>query len=483
MGADFAGLNIALSSLYAQRRGLDVTGQNIANVNTAGYTRQRVVLAPAGGSTVPSVFSTPNGIGEGVQYSATDRLRDAFLEVRSITEHGTLAQALTTQQVFARVEQAFGEPSDTGLQAQLGAYWNAWDDVANHPEDPGARAQLIQRAQGLVTGLTQANTALASQWSSTREQLSAVVDDVNSTAASVASLNQQILSATKAGLSPNDLMDQRDLLVQRLADLAGVTARPGDGGVVNVFLGGTALVNGNRAEKLQVSGATTFQAVPDPATNPTSPAVYLSWAKDGYPAAISSGQTGGMLTALNGTLPSYRYALDKVVTKLVTDVNAVHAGGTDSNGVVHAGGFDMSGTAGTSFFTIGDPANPTASLRLTFTDPALVAASGKAGGPNHDGSNAVTLANFAGQGADRDYRKLIVALGVESQTAGRRAEIQAAITTSVDAAREANSAVNIDEEMTNMVAYQQAYNAAARYLTSVDQMLDTLIKSTGLVGR
>ncbi len=476
MGAEFAGLNIALSSLYAQRRGLEVTGQNIANSNTEGYSRQRVTLNSVGGSVIPAVFSSPTGVGEGVRYSATERMRDSFLEMRSLTEHGALSQALTSQQVFARVEQAFGEPGSTGLQAQLGDYWNAWDDVANHPEDIASRAQLIQRAQTLVTGFQQAGAALATQWTATREQLSAVVEDINSTATSVAALNEAILAASRAGLSPNDLMDQRDLLVQKLADRTGVTTRLGDDGVVDVYLGGTALVRGSHAEALKVAGAGTFDQVTVPAAGPGS-TVSIQWAKDGYPVSAVSGQTGGMLKALNDTLPSYRDGLNKIVVQLATDVNAVHTAG-----------FDMNGAQGVDFFTF-DPTQPpsTATLRLNVTDPSLIAASGvgdpSTPTPNHDGSNAIKLAELAGKGADLAYRKLIVSLGVESQSAQRRAEIQTSITARVDASRDADSGVNLDEEMTNMVAYQQAYNAAARFLTTVDEMLDTLIGRTGLVGR
>jgi flagellar hook-associated protein 1 FlgK len=124
-----------------------------------------------------------------------------------------------------------------------------------------------------------------------------------------------------------------------------------------------------------------------------------------------------------------------------------------------------------------------ASLTVAITDPTKIAASANAGGPNHDGGIALKLAELAGKGPDLEYRKLIVGLGVESQTAQRRAEIQQSITDRIDAYRDADSGVNLDEEMTNMVAYQQAYNAAARFLTSVDEMIDTLINRTGLVGR
>jgi flagellar hook-associated protein 1 FlgK len=472
VGADFAALNVALSSLYAQRRGLEVTGQNVANANTAGYSRQRVVLNSVGGSVVPAIFATSTGVGEGVRYSSTERVRDMFLETRSIAEHGALAKNRGDQQVLFRIEQMFGEPGDNGLQSMLGQFWNGFDDIANHPEDMAARAQLLQRAQTLVTGFHQIGTSLEAQWGSYREQLSAVVDEVNATAANVASLNEAILAASRAGLSPNDLMDRRDLLVQKLADLTGVTTRQGDDGVVDVYLGGTALVRGSRAELLKVSGGTTFDGVGDPSVTPQAGTVSVQWAKDSYPVTLSGGSTAALTNALNSTIPSYRFRLDAIASDLVDAVNDLHVQG-----------FGLDGVAGGNFFAIDDPSRPMTTLKVAITDPTNIAASGIGGGPNHDGSIALKLAELAGKGPDQDYRKLIVGLGVDSQTAQRRAEIQQSIADRIDAYRDADSGVNLDEEMTNMVAYQQAYNAAARFLTTIDEMLDTLINRTGLVGR
>jgi flagellar hook-associated protein 1 FlgK len=475
---DFSGLSIGLSSLYAQRRGLEVTGHNIANANTEGYSRQRVRLEGNAGPIEPAIHAKWEGAGNGVTIRDVQRMHDVFLDARALQEHGAESSLRQTQGLLARVELSFAEPSDSGLQAQMADLWAGFDDVANHPDDLAARSQLIERASTLATSLNRTAGQLATQWSNNREQLGALVQEVNATAARVAELNDSIARAINAGLTPNDLADQRDLLVQELGKMAGVTTKPGDTGTVNVFLGGTALVRGDRAESLAVAPAElSFDDVP-------GTAVTLTWAKDGYPVAGTGGQAGGMLNGLNEVLPRYRDALDGVAANLVGIVNGQHEKGYDENGDAGGPFFASDGTRAST-------------IRVAFTDPAKVAASGtppetvtNADGsqttrPTRDGENARFLAELAGRadGPDQTYRKMIVALGVEAQTVNRRVDIQSEITRQVDAAREAESGVNLDEEMTNMLAYQRAYEGSARFITAIDQMLDTLINRTGLVGR
>lgn len=459
----FFGLNIALSSLYAQRRGLEVTGHNVANVNTDGYSRQRVGLEGVGGNTVPAIHSKWTGGGAGVGVTGTDRLRDHFLESRALGEHALDSGLRQSQQVMARVELAFAEPSPNGVQAQLSEFWAGWGDIANSPTDMAARSQLLERAETLATGFNRTRDDLDAVWDSSVEQLRVTVDEVNATAARIGELNGAIERATKGGLSPNDLADQRDQLVLQLAQSVGATARPGDAGVVDVYVGGTALVRGTRAEQLQVS-VPVGTDVGSASTNP----VQVQWAKDGYPAAVSGGRAGGLLLAVNLDLPDTRAGIDAVAEQLVTQVNAAHGDG-----------YDLGGAPGGDLLSW----DPVLGMGVAISDPVLLAAASEPGG-SLDGRNALALGELASakDGADAAYRSFIVALGVETQAMNRRVDIQADITDQVDAVRDAESGVNLDEEMANMVAYQHAYSAAARHLTAVDEMLATLM-GTGVVGR
>jgi flagellar hook-associated protein 1 len=448
---DFFGLNLALTALYAQRRGLDTTGQNIANVNTEGYSRQRVNMTAIAGATVPAFHTRTSGMtGGGVVVSGVDRLRDQFLEARGLQEHAAQEQLTENQVVFGRLELLFAEPSDTGLGALFADFWNGWHDVANRPDDPAARTQLIERATTLATGLNNAATELETLRTDAGTQLGTVVAEANGMATSIAQLNLAIRNATTAGLSPTDLLDQRDLLVTKLSELVGVTTRVHEDQTVDVYVGAMAIVRGGDSADL------TVDMLASPAT--------LRWAAGGQKADVDSGKAGGLLDAINTVLPRYLAEIQTVTDTLRDDVNTAYKAGI-------VGGDD---------FFVNLPNGSLAVNPTIAADPSTLV-TGDPGGGALDGSRASRIAALSGP--DNAYRRLIVTVGVDAQTANRRVDIQQVITDQVDAARESASGVNLDEEMANMVAYQHAYNAAARFMTAIDEALNTLVNSTGIVGR
>jgi flagellar hook-associated protein FlgK len=188
------------------------------------------------------------------------------------------------------------------------------------------------------------------------------------------------------------------------------------------------------------------------------------------------GTAAGQLSSLNTSLPSYRAALDTFAADLAASLNAAHVAGYDLNGDV---GTNLLGSSG-------GPVSA-ASIVVAISDPALVAASAvapTAGVPAVDHGNADAIAQLRqlSTGSDAGYRRMIVELGVRSAVAQRNLDVQAVISTHVDAARESVAGVNIDEEMTNMLQFQHAYAAAGRLVTAIDETLDVLINRTGLVG-
>lgn len=459
----FDALSTSLSSLYAQRRGMDVVGQNVANASTEGYSRQRVAMQSVGGSTVPALFSTWNGAVGGVTVASVERMRDAFVEERARSEHAGLERATAVQSTYAALEKVSGEPSDTGLQHALGELWAGFGDVANHPDDLAARNQLVQRAAGVTDWLRGASAALSSQWTATRTDLSALADDVNAAAAGVAELNTAIQRATLAGQPANELADQRDGLAMKVAQLTGATTRAGEDGSLDIYLGGTALVRGRLAEKVAVSGPTQLSDVTAGAQ------VGLVWPQFGnQPVTGLGGKAGGLTDSLNVVIPGFSAELDSVAAGLASAVNGQNAAG-----------FDLDGAAGGPLFS----GTTAATIGLATTDPRKVAASATAG--TFDGSNADALAALvsSSSGPDRRYRDVVTNLAVSAASANARVGAQGSVTSSLDDARTSSAGVDIDEEMVNMLTYQRAYEGASRMLTAVDQMLDQLINRTGLVGR
>lgn len=560
--SEFAGLNIALSSLLAQRRGLELTGHNIANANTDGYSRQRVELQ-AVTDPVAGFFSRTSGVGQGVQVESFTRFRDQFLEVRGALEHGAQASLGQMKSALGAIEDLFKEPSDQSVGKNLSDFWAAWDDVANQPDDPAARQQLLERATGLTTTLNQASSQLTQMRADTISKLTTTVSDVNSLATNVAQLNAKISAAVTAGINASDLQDQRDLLVGQLADKVGATIRPGQNGQVDVYVNGTSLVTGNLAQSLTL----------DTSGSP----VVVRWSNDNYPATITGGDTGGLLQVVNVKLPTYQSSLDTIATTLRDQVNTVFAatGGSipagASQNLSAAGnlqfqialnngafatatvaGADWSGAGGAAALQTalqnavnaaigagnatvavsgGNGSALTISLTPTGTNTVQLQASGAniglatllgstpvgldgiggrqfftgtnattlavssafaananaipagtAGNGPLDGSVALTLADAAqsATGADALYRSFVGNLGLDSQQAQRAYDVQTATVQQVDGARQSYSGVSTDEEMTAMVEFQHAYEAAARFMTTVDSILDTLINRTGL---
>jgi flagellar hook-associated protein 1 FlgK len=464
----FSGLNTATTALWAQQRGLDVTGQNIANVNTPGYSRQRAELQSVGGNAVPALYAVSNQIGQGVDADKVIRIRDAFLESRAQTESAATAGLTVGDDTLSAIEQAFREPGETGIQAKMTAVFTAWGDVANHPTEGGARTAVLQKTATLVAELHTTAANLDKQWLQTRDSLDVLATDVNAKAQSIADLNAAIKRGVQTGLPVNELADKRDALVLELSSAIGATSSPGTDGQVDVRVAGATLISGSSAMRIAVVGTKD----PTAATS-TDPAFITD---PGGTRLGVGGTAGGKLTALTTTIPGYHQALDGVAQGIAAEFNAVQTNGVDANGVAGKPMFD-GGAAGLV---------TAASLTLTITDPAGLAAAhaSTVGSKTSDNRNAVAMGALQGApaGAVVAYRKLIVNLGVQAAVATSNLQTQTVIGAQVDASRESVSGVSIDEEMTNMLQFQHAYSAAARMITAIDETLDVLINRTGRVG-
>jgi flagellar hook-associated protein 1 FlgK len=462
--SSFGGLSIALSSLLSQRRAMDVTGQNVANASTVGYTRQRADLQALGPVSLHSLQGATLPYGSGVTVAGVVRLSDelAAARVRSSTaDHGFLT---TRADLLAQVETRFAEPGDDGLQAALGELWQSFGDLSNSPGDPAARVAVLQQA-ARVTDLVHTGQRGASvQWQETRAQAGALQTEVNTLAGSVAQLNKHIRESDGQA---HELTDQRDQLVLRLAELTGATAQLRPDGTARVLVGGIPLVDGDRATTVTLQAPQRIEDVT------ASAPVRFTW-PDGSTVSgggVLSALTEGMQTTLPGVVAGY----DEVATALATKVNALHAGGQAPDG-----------STGRPFFVLGtgSAAGTIAVNPDLMADPMLLAAA--AGGAGAlDGSLADRLAGLATAegGPDQLWGRFVVRTGVEVGALDGRAAVAARVAATAQDALLSETGVDLDEEMTNLVMFQRAYEGAARVMTAVDQALDTLINRTGVVGR
>jgi flagellar hook-associated protein 1 len=456
---NISGLYTALSGMNAQRRVLDVTAHNIANQSTPGYHRQRVELQPAGTAGVAAVFAgKSSGVG-GVDAVGVTRIVDQLAEDRLVREGARLAGAQRSASDLARIEAAFPEPSEDGIAAVLDDFWAGWSDLSSLPTDLAGRTQALERGQSLVDSLHRAAADLDQVEATARDAVVALSAEVNDIADRIAQLNSAIAGS---GDAANDLVDQRDLALRELAELTGAVARPSAGGQIDVSIGGRTLVSGTIVQRVDGTGGE------------------LRWAGDGNPVAAPAGRAASLAQTINDVVPRYRASLDDVAATLVADVNALHSVGYDQNGATGWNFFDPAGVTASTISLSADVAGQPE--RLAAGAPVLPGP--VAPGP-FDGEQARAIAGLMNQvgGAGDRYRSMVTSLGVEVRSAERRETIQTDVARAAEADAESVGGVSLDEEMATLMASQRAYEASARVLTTIDQLLGTLIERTGVVGR
>ena len=461
MSGTLSSLNTALSALRYNRVAMDVASHNIANVATEGYNRRRVDGESMGAPVVPARWSTYEGAGSGVRTSSIVRMNDVLLDNRARTEHSSLSYLQLRATALARMESGVGEPGDSGVSAAMADFRSSWQDLANDPGGNAARGQVLARAESLAGALAAQAANVSAEMTTQRLTLQGSVAEVDTVAMELAATNRAIATAALDGVDVSDLADTRDVLGLRLAELTGGVGLLQPDGTMTVSVAGVSLVSGSTAGTLRIATGVTASGGPD--GSPVTFAIDHGATSTTLTADVR-GEVGASADLLNTTLPAYAAGLGAVARDLADSVNAVHAAG-----------YDLDGTTGTAFFSY-DPADPAATLTVAVT-ARQVAASSLPGGVL-DGSNADVIGT-AGT-PEGSYQRLINGFGTEVASAQRLVRTQSLLTTQVDSAREQLSGVNLDEETVAMLTAQRAYEAAARVMSVMDSVLDTLINRTGI---
>jgi flagellar hook-associated protein 1 FlgK len=451
-----AGLEIARKALSSYQLALSVYGNNIANVNTPGFSRKRPVFGEAEAAVTPL-----GRIGLGVDTRTLERMRDVYLDAAYRRENTAYARYESMEQCLSEVEMAFGEPSDTGLGDVLRDFWDAWQELANQPESTTSRSYVVSKATSLCTSLGHISSQLTRMRENIDREIAGIVGDINSLAERIAHLNGRIVEAEVSGNQAGDLRDKRDLLIDELSGLAEIQVFETNDGAASVKIGSESLVERKTAVLLGTSVRGDNNVVITDVTLGTG----------GRTIRVTGGRLGGLLQSRDVTVPGYLARLDEIAGTVAEEVN-----------LVHRTGFDATGGAGGDFF---DPARLTAAtIRVSdavLADSNLVAASGD-GTP---GSGAVALAisdlrlaGIFGAGAasaEDYYASLIADLGIEAERATEHKESENLLLTEIDSRRESVKGVSIDEEMTNLVASQHAYQAAVKLVTVIDDLMQTIL--------
>lgn len=473
----FSGLTTALSGLNAARTGLNVVGQNLTNVNTAGYTRQRTDLASIGAPANGSLYSAGVKPGQGVAVAGIARLGDSFLDARVRTAFSSAGYTNVRANALSDIQARMKEPGTDAISGQLTTFWGSWQAVSNTPGDPGVTATLLQGAAALTQSIADGYRGLDTQWSQTRSQADMLAGEVNSTAAQVADLNDKIRQSATSGVPSSALIDQRNTLTARISQLAGGTVRDLPDGGNEILLGGNVLVSGSQVNTVKVGGPASMSEANAPGAGP----VQLEWTRrPGTAVDLDGGQLAGTLSVLarangdgtGGVIAETAAQYNNLAETLAKQVNDIHTTA-----------YKADGKLGGQFFSY-TPGQAAATLAVVPKDTADVATSASATAGN-DGSMADAISQLGtGPGSpDAQWTKTVLTTGTATRTALQQDVAAGTAVTGAVTAQQSNASVDIDEENVNLLAYQHAYQAAARVMTAIDESLDVLINQTGRVGR
>ena len=460
----FNTLNLGARALAAEQVAVEVAGHNLANANTPAYARQRVQIQTS--------LPTPTSIGmegTGIEAVSIQQVRDQLLDsqIRSEASVGgywnsqqsALQNAQTQLNEFLNLSSTSGTSGSTaGLSGQLNNLFNAFQAVATSPTDPSARLSLVNAAQTLASGFNQASHNLSSLNGLLNTSVSNDVASANQLLSDIAGLNDQIAKASASGGNANDLMDSREQDLENLSKLVNIQTAANSDGTVSVSIGGQHLVTGNKlTDTLATYDAGNGQLLVQTATSAT-------------PLTLSGGSIQGTIDARDGALATLRNSLDTMASSLITQVNGIYKNG-----------YNLNGNSGASFFTGSDAATIGVNPALG-NDPSQIQAAGVANA-NGDNTIALQLAQLGQQAIaalnkqtfSGAYAQDVQNFGNALSSANDQVSNYNSVSTMLLNQRDSVSGVSLEEETTSLIAFQKAYQASAKIITTVDQMLQTVI--------
>jgi len=486
-------LEIGKSGLNIYQLATEVTSQNIANVNTPGYSRQQVVL-----ETAPTTTANGFPLGTGVRISAIERYYDGLLQQQLVTAQSTQGNDTTKSNVLQQIEPTFNEVANDGLGAAISNFFGSWQDLSLNAAGSTERQTVLSRAQILVDNFHSVSTTLTNTIATQDSALVPLTSDISEKLKNIAQLNGQIKITQLVSGNANELKDQRDQLLRDLSTKVGISYKEQSDGTVDVNLAGDptkALVTGDQYATMYTdnAGGTTKNDIyltavgnPPPANTPATDAKITTTVGG---TNNSLGELGATLALRgtnvvgisNGIIGGYLAKVNELANQIVTQVNNNHNDVTAQTLIPPHRAYDINGAAGGDFF-VGTGVTA-ATISLNITDANKIAASSSATAPA-DGSNALVIAGiqnasipFATGSATLNsyYDSLVSKVGLDVQSSKNTVAQDNAFTQQLTTLQQSNSGVSLDEELTNMVKYQRSYQASAKLITTATDMMDTVL--------
>ena len=459
----FGVLNMGSKALTVQQKGIYVTGNNIANVNTPGYSRQRLNLS----SDVP--LNTGIGpVGTGVTANEIERVYDRFLGVQINNETQSLGQWEAYKDSVERVEMVFDESGGYGLNQVMSEFWNSWQDLTNNPSGSIERTVLVAKSEMLTATLSQNYKDLQQIQRDIDSNIKGAVGEINRLSENLVDLNQKIIQSELSGHMANEYRDQRDLVLKELSELIDISSFEDANGGTTVSVGsGQVLVEGTHTYSLSTQ--------PDASGHRDITWIDSSGNSVIISDDISKGKLKGWLDARDVDINDSLNKLDTLAQDLMAAVNPLHANG-----------YGLDNINGRDFFTIEATTATTATgiqvNSLITGDTNRIAAAEGADKPG-DNRNAIAIAKLQDMPTMNGstvtfgayYDSMVSDAGLAVQQATSYYDHQSQMVLQVENYRESISGVSIDEETVNLIKYQNAYQAAAKLIKTADEMMETIL--------
>jgi flagellar hook-associated protein 1 FlgK len=457
MPSILSGFDTVQQALAAQQFAMSITQRNVANSSNESYTRQEAFfedVTSSGGSSVS--IKAP---------------RDRYIDYSISQELQSLGEQEVTSDALKRIDAIFNENSGQGLQEALSDFFNSFSSLAAMPEDLTLRQQVLAAADALASEFHRLYAGIQQVQASTESAVKDTVDEINSITSRIAELNGKIPSAHASGSEEEfTLRDERQQLLEQLSGLMDLSYYETESGSVTVTTKqGGLLVAENHGYDLDLTSMpnSAFSGIQLNGTDITS--------------SLQSGKLGGLLKVRDSQIPSYLSALDDMAATIIDRANDQHAQGTDLDGI-----------AGGDFFTPFTQLNPGSntgaarSMSIALSDVRKIAAAGSGGGPG-DNENAKLLSAISDEKlfssstetANQFYAGLIYRIGLDEQNAMDEVTTQNSVLDQLKNQRDALSGVNLDEEAINLIKYQKAYQASAKFASVLDILSDDILNLLG----
>lgn len=442
--------DIARRSLTVYRQALEVTANNVANAANRDYTRQQVVLG-----SEKSDVSNGKMWGMGIKFSDIKRVRDNLTDVQIRNTNQNYYNNNKQAQLLGQVEQSFSEPSDLGLSKLITTFFNSWQDLSVTPNSIPLRQSVIQAAQNLSAKNKSVNDYLVNIKTDIRAKFSDSVDSLNQSLKQIQSLNSQIFEYSTKGVVANELIDKRDVLIDKLSQLANINVTYDSANSASISIGGIHAVDRYVFNQFEVAATQSDLSI-------------KSIGGQGI-AQLNGGELFAYSDVYSNKIPNYVEVLNNVMSTIVDSVNQIHKAGYT---------ITIPPQTGISFFSGYEDGELKINQDI-LRDPSKIAISSN--GTAGNGELALKLAELSskqilnGNSLLDNYTSMISKMGTEKAGADFLSQSNQLVLNKLDEQKASYSGVSIDEEMTNIIKFQRSYDASARLIKIADEMLQTII--------